>query len=434
MEMQKQLHFIKKFRVFRVSEHCSYFRVQCRESEMAKLAVLLTLLALVGSVTCQGYTGNASPPTPITYPSPPSLSPSTPPTYPPPSSTPPSLAPVSPSPPTTYLPPSPTPPSPAPASPSPPSLGLRVGYYSSSCPKAEQIVKDTVKNAVYTNRGIGAGLVRLFFHDCFVEGCDASVLLDPTTANSRPEKLGVPNFPSLRGFEVIDAAKAALESACPGVVSCADVVAFAGRDAAYFLSNANIDFAMPAGRYDGRVSLADETLTNLPSPFAGLDQLKKNFADKGLDADDMVTLSGAHSIGVSHCSSFSDRLASTTSDMDAALKANLTRACNRTGDPTVVQDLKTPDKLDNQYYRNVLSRDVLFTSDAALRSSETGFSVFLNVVIPGRWESKFAAAMVKMGGIGIKTSANGEIRKNCRLFTGIEKFASANLAFHHPGK
>ncbi|XP_052163859.1 peroxidase 2-like [Oryza glaberrima] len=382
---------------------------------MAKLAVLLTLLALVGSVTCQGYTGNASPPTPITYPSPPSLSPSTPPTYPPPSLTPPSLAPVSPSPPTTYPPPSPTPPSPAPASPSPPPPGLRVGYYSSSCPKAEQIVKDAVKNAVYTNRGIGAGLVRLFFHDCFVEGCDASVLLDPTTANSRPEKLGVPNFPSLRGFEVIDAAKAALESACPGVVSCADVVAFAGRDAAYFLSNANIDFAMPAGRYDGRVSLADETLTNLPSPFAGLDQLKKNFADKGLDADDMVTLSGAHSIGVSHCSSFSDRLASTTSDMDAALKANLTRACNRTGDPTVVQDLKTPDKLDNQYYRNVLSRDVLFTSDAALRSSETGFSVFLNVVIPGRWESKFAAAMVKMGGIGIKTSANGEIRKNCRL-------------------
>ncbi len=136
---------------------------------MAKLAVLLTLLALVGSVTCQGYTGNASPPTPITYPSPPSLSPSMPPTYPPPSSTPPSPAPVSPSPPTTYPPPSTTPPNPAPTSPSPPAPGLRVGYYSSSCPKAEQIVKDTVKNAVYTNRGIGAGLVRLFFHDCFVE-------------------------------------------------------------------------------------------------------------------------------------------------------------------------------------------------------------------------------------------------------------------------
>ncbi|KAB8106538.1 hypothetical protein EE612_040915, partial [Oryza sativa] len=358
---------------------------------------------------------------------------------PPPSSTPPSLAPVSPSPPTTYPPPSPTPPSPAPASPSPPSLGLRVGYYSSSCPKAEQIVKDTVKNAVYTNRGIGAGLVRLFFHDCFVEGCDASVLLNPTTANSRPEKLGVPNFPSLRGFEVIDAAKAALESACPGVVSCADVVAFAGRDAAYFLSNANIDFAMPAGRYDGRVSLADETLTNLPSPFAGLDQLKKNFADKGLDADDMVTLSGAHSIGVSHCSSFSDRLASTTSDMDAALKANLTRACNRTGDPTlaaslqqqcsssssnggasgdntVAQDVETPDKLDNKYYRNVVSHRVLFKSDAALLASpETRSLVSSYAESQRQWEEKFAAAMVKMGGVGVKTAADGEIRRQCRF-------------------
>ncbi|XP_006658019.2 peroxidase 2-like [Oryza brachyantha] len=381
---------------------------------MAKLAVVVTLLALVGSVTCQGYTGNASPPPPGLSPPNPSLSlsPSTP--YPPPSPTHPSPAPSSRSPPTTYPSPTLTPPSPAWSGPSPPALGLRIGYYKTTCPKAEQIVKDTVKNVVYANAGIGAGLIRLFFHDCFVEGCDASVLLDPTPANSQPEKLGIPNFPSLRGFEVIDAAKAAIEKECPGVVSCADVVAFAGRDAAYYLSGAGIDFAMPAGRYDGRVSLASETLSNLPSPFAGLGQLKKSFADKGLDTDDMVTLSGAHSIGVSHCSSFSDRL-STTSDMDAALKTSLTRACSSSGDPTVAQDFKTPSKLDSQYYRNVLSRDVLFTSDAALRSSETGFDVFLNVVVPGRWEKKFAAAMVKMGGVGVKTSANGEIRTNCRV-------------------
>lgn len=172
------------------------------------------------------------------------------------------------------------------------------------------------------------------------------------------------------GFEVIDTAKDAVEKACPDVVSCADIVAFAGRDTAYFLSKMKVKINMPASRLDGRVSNSTEALDNLPPPFFNLDQLVASFAAKGLSAEDMVVLSGAHTIGVSQCSSFvSDRIA-VTSDIDAGF-ANFVRRRSpanpsMANDPTVNQDVVTPNALDNQYYKNVLAHKVLFTSDAAL--------------------------------------------------------------------
>uniref|UniRef100_A0ACD5XLT2 Uncharacterized protein n=1 Tax=Avena sativa TaxID=4498 RepID=A0ACD5XLT2_AVESA len=299
-------------------------------------------------------------------------------------------------------------------------LGLEVGYYKKSCPRVEAIVRDEVKKFVYKNAGIGAGLIRMFFHDCFVQGCDGSVLLDPTSANPQPEKLSPPNFPSLRGFEVIDAAKDVVEKACPGVVSCADIVAFAGRDAAYFLSRLTVKINMPAGRRDGRISNFTEALANLPPPFFNITQLIASFAAKGLDTEDMVVLSGAHTIGVSHCSSFvSDRLA-VPSDINAALASVLRRQCpaNPTpaNDPTVNQDVVTPNALDNQYYKNVLAHKVLFTSDAALLTTPATTQMVLdNANIRGLWEDKFKKSMVKMGAIGVKTEYQGEIRRNCRV-------------------
>ena len=104
--------------------------------------------------------------------------------------------------------------------------GTRVGFYSYTCPNAENIVKSTVENHFQSNPRIAPGLLRTFFHDCFVQGCDGSVLIDTTGS----EKRAIQNV-NTPGYEVIDDAKGQLEAACPGVVSCADILALAARDA-----------------------------------------------------------------------------------------------------------------------------------------------------------------------------------------------------------
>jgi len=67
------------------------------------------------------------------------------------------------------------------------------------------------------------------------QGCDGSVLLDDN-ATFTGEKTALPNSGSLRGFEVVDLIKAKLEEACPGIISCADILALASQYAVYHVS------------------------------------------------------------------------------------------------------------------------------------------------------------------------------------------------------
>ena len=66
------------------------------------------------------------------------------------------------------------------------------------------------------------------------KGCDASVLLE-SKGKKKAEKDGPANI-SLHAFYVIDNAKKVLEAVCPGVVSCADIVALAARDAVFLVT------------------------------------------------------------------------------------------------------------------------------------------------------------------------------------------------------
>ncbi|GLJ14588.1 hypothetical protein SUGI_0236220 [Cryptomeria japonica] len=163
------------------------------------------------------------------------------------------------------------------------------------------IVQAAVQAAVANESRMAASLLRLHFHDCFVNGCDGSILLD-NSSNIISEKTAVPNINSVRGFDVIDTIKSQVEAICSGVVSCADIVALAARDSVVALGGPS--WTVPLGRRDSLTANQSGANNDLPPPTSSLNNLILNFSAKGLSTEDMIALSGAHTIGQARCTSF----------------------------------------------------------------------------------------------------------------------------------
>ncbi|KAK9076919.1 hypothetical protein SSX86_005254 [Deinandra increscens subsp. villosa] len=295
--------------------------------------------------------------------------------------------------------------------------GLKLGFYRKTCPRVEAIVNRATANYIYRAPSLAASLLRLHFHDCFVRGCDGSVLLN-STSNNIAEKDAPPNL-SLRGFQVIDAVKAAVEAACPGVVSCTDILALVARDATQLIKGPY--WPVPLGRRDGRISIATESRA-LPSPFANITTLRANFASKGLNVKDLVVLSGAHTIGVAHCSTIETRLynftgqGDTDPSLDPKYVPQLKSICFPTDKTTLLgMDPGSSKSFDQDYYKVVLKKRGLFQSDSALLSDKkTSLYVKLYSQSHGfTFFKDFQDSMVKMGKIGVLTGKAGEIRRTC---------------------
>ncbi|KAF5747425.1 peroxidase 17-like [Tripterygium wilfordii] len=126
-----------------------------------------------------------------------------------------------------------------------------------------------------------------------MKGCDASVLLDDTPT-MLGEKHAIPNINSLRSFEVIDEIKNALEKVCPGVVSCADIIIMASRDAVSLTGGPKWEVKL--GRKDSLTASQEES-NILPSPRLNASLLIDTFGNFNLSTKDLVALSGAHSLG-----------------------------------------------------------------------------------------------------------------------------------------
>ncbi|CAF2071861.1 unnamed protein product [Brassica napus] len=287
---------------------------------------------------------------------------------------------------------------------------LRFGFYGRSCPRAESIVANVVANRFRRDRSITAALLRMQFHDCFVRGCDASLLIDPRPGRPSEKSTG-PNA-SVRGYEIIDEAKRLLEAACPRTVSCSDIVTLATRDSVALAGGPR--FSVPTGRRDGLRSSPNDV--NLPGPTIPVAASIQLFAAQGMNANDMVTLiGGGHSVGVVHCSLIQDRLADPA--MDRSLNARLRNTCRAPNDPSVFLDQRTPFLVDNAIYgeirrqRGVMRIDQNMGLDRSTRGIVSSFAQ--NNAL---FRKRFAQAMVKMGTIKVLTGRSGEIRRNCRVF------------------
>ncbi|KAL5984606.1 hypothetical protein ACLOJK_041226 [Asimina triloba] len=362
-------------------------------------------------------------------------------------------------------------------------------FYDTSCPNALATIQSAVQSAVSREARMAASLIRLHFHDCFVQGCDASVLL-VDTASFAGEQGALQNSGSLRGFNVVDDIKTKVENVCPGIVSCADILAVAARDASVAAKGPT--WTVKLGRRDSTTASKSAAESNLPRASADLNTLISLFNGKGLNAKEMVALSGKDEVAVclhggfmplfklpaevqtwfldsrnptkyslhilpggevdrlglsnytakptlinqnyhstcnlclmnmilyTHgmdmkCIVFRSRIYNET-NIDAGFATTRRSGCPSAGGDTNLAplDLVTPEIFDNNYYKNLLEKKGLLTTDQVLfnggstdafvteyNSSSTAFS------------SDFAAAMVKMGDISPLTGTNGQIRTKC---------------------
>ncbi|KAH9565659.1 hypothetical protein CY35_04G088100 [Sphagnum magellanicum] len=294
---------------------------------------------------------------------------------------------------------------------------LQVGFYATSCPTAESLIHSATQAKWNVDRTITAGLLRISFHDCFVQGCDASNLIKSTPTNTA-ELDALPNL-TLHGMDLIETAKAAVEEACPGIVSCADIISLATRDAV--VTAGGEYYAVPTGRRDSRVSLASSV--NLPGPGFSVASAASAFQGRGLNITDMVTLLGAHTTGVAHCEFFSNRLynfsgtgrndPSMAPSLVESLKSVCPQASTGLGHTTAL-DQGTEFDFDNSYYKQLEKNRGILQIDQELTYDHQTSRIVKSLAGRGsRFGTSFGQAMVKMGNIGVLTGSQGEIRRIC---------------------
>ncbi|CAM6077588.1 unnamed protein product [Sphagnum tenellum] len=291
---------------------------------------------------------------------------------------------------------------------------LEYGFYDATCPNVEETARQVLQLYFTTDPTSSASILRLSFHDCQVQGCDASVMLD--SANGITTELDASSSFGIRRLDIIDGVKATLEEACPNTVSCADIIAIAGREAVAYAGGPRI--TIPLGRRDSTFASTSEASASLPQPNISVDQFMNLFATYGMSLPESVAIIGGHTLGVGHCRSFESRLQESEPSPGLVFGAELEAACAATEltDLVALPNDLTNFVFDNQYYIDARNGRGLFTIDAELALDSRTADIQQTFANDQQaFFDTFTTAFVKMTSRGVLTGNEGQIRQNCHF-------------------
>ncbi|GJN01239.1 hypothetical protein PR202_ga18490 [Eleusine coracana subsp. coracana] len=260
------------------------------------------------------------------------------------------------------------------------------------CPQVERIVKQAVDEEFKKNNQITAGFLRVFFHDCFSRGCDASILLDGEWDAGVNRNSVHPRVRQLMNEIRVKVNKQCGDQA----VSCADILAIATRDAVAAAKGPNVT-TIPRGRFD---SLTPQDISKLPSPLAKINDLLTLFTQFGLnDPADLVALSGGHTVGK-------------TTRACGVARPDFRDTCNQNGQQ--VLDVITPNEFDNQYFVALTRNKGVFSSDQdLLNHTRTSALVRSFANDKQAFFRQWATSITKLSRTNWLTPSNGQIRRDC---------------------
>jgi peroxidase len=335
---------------------------------------------------------------------------------------------------------------------------LDLAFYKKTCPDAEKIIFDIVQKRVKEDTGLAAGLLRLVFHDCFanvrnvvspprpggvpcthvlllllllralldlrsivsMQGCDASILIDPLS-NQASEKEAGPNI-SVRGYDVIEDIKAELEKKCPGVVSCADIVAASARDAVRLAGGPA--YKVPMGRLDSLESNRADA-DSLPGPDIAVPKLIDLFSKQGFSLEEMIAMiAGGHSIGICRCFF----IEADAAPIDPEYRKNISVACDGKDSGSVPMDMVSPNVIDGTYFALALAKKMPLTIDRLIGMDPKTEPVLKAMdAKPADFIPLFAKAMEKLSVLKVLTGKDGEIRKSCSEFNNPKPSSDSSV-------